>query len=73
MRSSKLFFVLLFIYSSTSFAQTEIIELDLWRFSKGENIEALQIDFDDSDWNSVKPPMIGQFMALSIRKLINKI
>ena len=56
MRLSKLFFLLLFIYSSTSFAQTEIEELELWKFSKVENAAASQIDFDDSAWESVKIP-----------------
>ncbi|MGQ1946346.1 DUF4982 domain-containing protein [Geofilum sp. OHC36d9] len=56
MRLSKLFFPLLFIYSLTSFAQTEVKELDLWKFYKGDEAKASQIDFDDSSWESVSIP-----------------
>ena len=56
MRLSRLFFLLSLIYSSTFFAQTEIKELDLWKFSKGANKAAKNIDFDDSNWETVKIP-----------------
>ena len=56
MRLSRLFFLLSLIHSSTFFAQTEIKELDLWEFSKGENKAAFKIDFDDSSWETVKIP-----------------
>ena len=56
MRLSRLFFLLSLIYSSTFFAQTEIKELDLWKFSKGGNKAAKNIDFDDSNWETVKIP-----------------
>ena len=56
MRLSRLFFLLSLIHSSTFFAQTEIKELDLWKFSKGENKAAFKIDFDDSSWETVKIP-----------------
>ena len=56
MRLSRLFFLLSLIYSSTFFAQTEIKELDFWKFSKGGNKAAKNIDFDDSNWETVKIP-----------------
>ena len=56
MRLSRLFCLLSLIHSSTFFAQTEIKELDLWKFSKGENKAAKNIDFDDSNWETVKIP-----------------
>ena len=56
MKSSKIFFLLLFIYSSSSVAQTEIKELDSWKFSKGENRTASLIEFDDSGWEAVTVP-----------------
>ncbi|MGQ8336763.1 DUF4982 domain-containing protein [Sunxiuqinia sp. A32] len=56
MRLSKYFFLLFFMCTSTSFAQTVVKKLDTWKFSKGENTAASQIDFDDSDWQSVAVP-----------------
>lgn len=56
MRLRNNFFLLVFIYCSTSFGQTTVKELEQWKFSKGENASASQTDFDDSDWNSVKVP-----------------
>lgn len=56
MRLNKLFFPLLFIYSLNSFAQTEVKELNLWKFYKGDEAEASHIDFDDSSWESVSIP-----------------
>jgi len=56
MRLSRLFFLLYLVYSSTSFGQTETKELDFWKFSKGENTAAFNIDFDDSSWETVKIP-----------------
>jgi len=44
MRLSRLFFLLSLIHSSTFFAQTETKELDLWKFSKGENKAACNGD-----------------------------
>lgn len=56
MKRCKLFFFLLLIYSSISFAQTATKELDLWKFSKGDNTSASKTDFDDSRWESVAVP-----------------
>ena len=56
MRLIRLFFLLYLIYSSTFFAQTETKELDFWKFYKGENTAAFNIDFDDSSWETVKIP-----------------
>ncbi|HKM45799.1 MAG TPA: DUF4982 domain-containing protein [Dysgonamonadaceae bacterium] len=56
MKRCKLFFFLLLIYSSNSFAQTATKVLDLWKFSKGDNTSASKTDFDDSRWESVTVP-----------------
>ena len=47
---------MLLVYCSNSFGQTVVKELDLWKFYKGANATASQIDFDDADWESVKIP-----------------
>ncbi len=56
MKLTKIFTLLLLTYCSNSFAQTVIKELEFWKFFKGDNTSASYIDFDDSDWNSVKIP-----------------
>jgi len=56
MKLTKIFTLLLLTYCSNSFAQTVIKELGFWKFFKGDNTSASHIDFDDSDWNSVKIP-----------------
>ena len=56
MKLSKIFLLLLLIYCSNSFAQTVNKELNVWKFSKGENPSASRIDFDDSNWESVTVP-----------------
>lgn len=56
MKLTKIFTLLLLTYFSNSFAQTVIKELEFWKFFKGDNTSASHIDFDDSDWNSVKIP-----------------
>ena len=56
MRVSIKKFMMVFIYSSITLAQTNIRELDLWQFSQGEHTAASQIDYDDSDWESITIP-----------------
>ena len=56
MKHSKIFILMLLVYCSNSFGQTVVKELDLWKFYKGANATASQIDFDDADWESVKIP-----------------
>ncbi len=56
MKLTKIFTLLLLTYCSNSFAQTVIKELEFWKFFKGDNTSASHIDFDDSDWNSIKIP-----------------
>ena len=56
MKLNKIFIFLLLIYCSNSFAQTAVKELDLWNFSKGDKTSASQVDYDDSDWESITLP-----------------
>jgi beta-galactosidase len=56
MKLNKIFLLFLLIYCSNSFAQTINKELNVWKFSKGENPSASLIDFDDSHWESVTVP-----------------
>ncbi len=56
MKLNKIFTFLLLTYCLTPYAQTVTKELEHWNFFKGDNPSASHIDFDDSDWNSVKVP-----------------
>ena len=56
MRLGKIFLLSLLMYCSNSFAQTIGKELDLWKFSKGDNTLASKTDFDDTHWESVIIP-----------------
>ena len=48
----------LLIISSTSIAQPRVVtELkDGWKFSKGKNEQAYQLDFNDNHWQRVRVP-----------------
>jgi beta-galactosidase len=49
--------LLLILNFHPSFAQTrEVQELDSWKFMKGENDNASAINFNDTQWESVKVP-----------------
>lgn len=52
----KTYLLLVFIYCQNTFAQTIVKELDQWKFFKGLNASASQIDFDDSNWEMVTVP-----------------
>jgi len=56
MKLSKIFLLILLVYCSNTYAQTEVKELDLWKFYKGDNVYASQTDFDDTEWESVTIP-----------------
>lgn len=49
--------LLLFVCCSNLIAQTRVvIELDSWKFFKGDNESASRVDFDDSGWEPVIVP-----------------
>lgn len=48
--------LLCFYFEAPVYSQTLIKELSSWKFLKGDNKQAAQIGFDDSDWTSVKIP-----------------
>ena len=52
----KITFFIFFIIFSNVFGQTITRELSSWKFSRLDNILASNIDFDDSQWESVKIP-----------------
>lgn len=56
MKLSKIFIVSLLIYGSNSLAQGVVIDLNSWKFFKGDNTSASKVDFDDSRWESVLVP-----------------
>jgi len=52
----KIILITLFIYCANLFSQTVVKELDSWKFSKGENVAASTVGFNDAAWESVKVP-----------------
>ncbi|MTK52367.1 DUF4982 domain-containing protein [Paludibacter sp.] len=48
--------LLCFYFESPAYSQTVIKELSSWKFLKGDNKQASQTGFDDSNWTSVKIP-----------------
>lgn len=57
MRFTYVTLLLILIISTGSFAQTrQTVELDSWKFFKGQNAAATSGDFDDAQWETVKVP-----------------